>query len=276
MEPMSMVYEHQSALVTPNDYAIQKLLRETFPSTQIKIHQITPLSDHLHRMFTITLTNNTRFFLKLPPSTTTPILQYERNCLASEAAVLTLLSRDRFPSAHILHYDSQDRNLLNSPFLLTTYLPGSSYADIYPYLKQSQRSDIDQQLYTLRSRLSDLYISQTFGPAALVASGSGFSTWREAFNHMLERVLMDGEDITVNLPYIEIRDGLNRCGRCLDDVSEARLLIVGLGRRKEDVRIERATNDVVGLTGWSGALWGDIAFGDRSPSGTKVGVRELL
>lgn len=88
---------------------------------------------------------------------------------------------------------------------------------------------------------------------------------------------MDGEDMVINLPYAEIREGTKTWGKCLDEVREARLVVPRLGEAREDVRIERRTNDVVGLTGWGGAVWADVAFGnDESELTGKVGVRELL
>ena len=76
---------------------------------------------------------------------------------------------------------------------------------------------------------------------------------------MMDSVLMDGEDMTVNLPYIEIREALSVWGDLLDEVLEARLVVVGLGRR-ENVMIEKGTDDVVGLMDFGRALWGDVAF----------------
>ena len=93
----------------------------------------------------------------------------------------------------------------------------------------------------------------------------------------MQAILMDGEDVLVNLPYTEIREALMMWGEWLNEVRDARLVVVGLGRKREDVRIERGSNDVVGVMGWGGAVWADEAFWakGRCASG-QVGRRDLL
>ena len=103
------------------------------------------------------------------------------------------------------------------------------------------------------------YISPAFGSVALVASGHGFKRWREAFKSMLGSILTDGEDMFVNLPYTQIREQVARAESSLDDVQEARLIILDLGDA-DNVLVDERTKEVTGLIGFQKALWGDPAM----------------
>ena len=58
-------------------------------------------------------------------------------------------------------------------------------------------------------------------------------------------------------------------GKALDEVREARLVVLGLGR-SENVLIDRRTNGVTGLLDFGQAVWGDPALLEPDMcSGTK-------
>ena len=78
---------------------------------------------------------------------------------------------------------------------------------------------------------------------------------------MLESIMMDAEDMTINLPYHAVREAASSVVKELDDVKEARLVVLGLGR-PQNVLLDRRTNNVVGLLDFGQTLWGDTAFAD--------------
>lgn len=83
---------------------------------------------------------------------------------------------------------------------------------------------------------------------------------------------MDGEDMLVNLPYVEIRTAVAVHVKALDEIREAKLVILDLGK-PENVLMERRSNVVTGILGFGQALWGDVDFGDPRCCD---GVRKLL
>ena len=214
---------------------------------------------HLHGICKLRVTNGSHLVLKLSPSPNTSLLRHERYFLESEATILVLLKKTNLPIPRILRYDPRSIHL-GSPFLLSTHVPGISYADASPDLTRSECRDIELQLRSHSSTISH-YKSSTFGPAALVASNKGFSTWRESFKSMLESIMMDAEDMTINLPYHALREAASSVGKELSDVKEARLVVVGFGR-PQNVLLDRKTNDVIGLLDFGQAIWGDIAFSE--------------
>lgn len=90
----------------------------------------------------------------------------------------------------------------------------------------------------------------------------GFKTWREAFSSMMESIFVDGENVMVNLPYFQIRESISRWEIYLDDVQEARLVVLGFGR-PENVLINRRTNEVTGLLDFGRAIWGDADMSEQ-------------
>lgn len=214
---------------------------------------------HLHGICKLRLSNGSRLVLKLSPSPNTVLLRQERFFLESEAAILLLLKKSSLPIPRILRYDPRSTNL-GSPFLLSTHVPGVLYADALAHLNRSECRDIELQLRSLKSSISQ-YTAPAFGPAALVASNKGFSNWRESFKSMFESVMMDAEDMTISLPYHAIREAASSVSKELQDVEKARLVVLGLGR-PQNVLLDRRTNDVIGLLDFGQAIWGDPAFSE--------------
>lgn len=272
VDPLSMVYSTFPPYLSSSDSTIQEIVQDIFHSASVTIQQMEDLSGHLHRISTVHLSNGCQITLKQSPPTTTPVLQHERYCINSEVAIFSHLSRSNLPIPKILKYDERNHHL-GSLFLLTTTLSGISYASALPYLTRSEHEDISQQIRSLRTHIN-LQTSPhgTFGPAVMTAVGAGLSTWREAFKLMMDTVLLDGENMTVNLPYVEIREAVAVHSKALDGVREARLVVLGLGR-PENVLIERRTNDVIGLLDFGQALWGDVGFGEPDVC---VGLRGVL
>lgn len=257
IDHLAMVYDQFPLSLALDDSIIQKMLQDTLLHSCLTVIRTEHLPDHLHRICLVHLSNGSQLVLKLNPSPSTGLLRHERYSLETEASVLALLTNSNLPAPRALRYDRKGTRL-DSPFLLTTYLPGISYADALPYLTSTERREIELQLRSLIS-IANRYVSSTFGPVALVASNRGSVSWRDAFRSMVESVLMDGEDMRVNLPYIEIREAVTSWGKALEEVREAKLVVLGLGR-SENVLIDRRTNGVTGLLDFGQAVWGDPAL----------------
>lgn len=245
-------------------------------------HQLQTITGFLHPITLIHLSTTTRLVLKTAPSPQTPLLRHERLHLASEAKVLALLAKSALPLPRLLkHNNSHSTNsCLLWPYLLTTHLPGISYALARPYLTHSERQSIEPQIFSILTAISS-YTSPRYGPVALVAEGKGYSSWKEAFSSMLDSLLMDAEDMLVALPYGEIRYVLEMVGPELEQVTEASLIFglgvnshtseeIGDGERKlgsVEILIDRRSNEITGLVGLGGAVWGDATCGVRDGTG---------
>ena len=226
---------------------------------------------HLHHLLHLNLSNGYRLVLKVTPPPETVLLRHERRLLQSEFAAISALARTDLPIPKILKYESRNAHL-GAPFLLTSRLEGVKYADILPYMTRTERAGIERQIQILSSTISQ-HSNATFGHAGLVSSkAGGFTSWREAFLSMVDAVIMDGEDMMVNLPYFQIREAISRWENYLDEVNEARLFILDLGR-PENVLLNQRTKEVTGLLDFGLAIWGDP---DMACADGKTDIKSLL
>ena len=242
----------------PSDLSVlQKIIQTIFQSARITILRVEAFRNQKHPIRVLQLSDGSRLVLKTNPSSTTPLLKSERHNIETEAQVLMLLAGSGLPIPTILGYDPSGMTC-GSSFLLTGQLPGTPLSAMLPYLSRSERIEIHHQVSHSEAIMAQ-YISPAFGPVALVSSGHGFKRWREAFKSMLGSVLTDGEDMFVNLPYTQIREQVSRAEKSLDEVREARLIILDLGDA-ENVLVDERTKEVTGLVGFQKALWGDPAM----------------
>ncbi|KAL8716804.1 MAG: hypothetical protein Q9225_005896 [Loekoesia sp. 1 TL-2023] len=230
-----------------------------YPSTAVA--RVEDLSNHLHDISVIHLSTGSRLTLKAGPSPAALLLRHERLMLDNEAFTLQILARSNLPVPRIFKYD-RTGSRLGSPFLLTTFLPGASYAAVQESMTVAERVGIESQMRLLNAAISQHIpsASNSFGPVALAAANHGHRTWREAFEAMLESVLMDAEDLLVNLPYAQIREVLADSGGALDDVRQPFLVVPGLSDPR-NILVDQQTNSVTGLLDFGKALWGDWQIG---------------
>ena len=269
--PVTMAHPSSTPAPFSSDFSVlQKIIQHTFQSPRLTIQQIEELPNHLHRIRLVRLSNGSPLVLKLTPSPSTPLLRHERQCLETEALTLSLLAKSGLPTPRVLKHDSQGA-LLNGPFLLTTYLYGTPFVEVRPYISRADRLGIERQLRVLTNAISQ-HKSTTFGPVSLVWTGRGHKRWREAFLSMMESVLRDGEDMLVSLPYTQIREQVAKAERALDEVKDARLVVPAL-RNPRNLLIDGRTKEVTGLLDFGTAIWGDVEMGEEKDAG---GTRGLL
>ncbi|KAL8689633.1 MAG: hypothetical protein Q9218_004734, partial [Villophora microphyllina] len=250
-----------SYLQKSTSFPLQQMIQQTLPSPSVAIARVEDLPIHLHHVHIIHLANQSRLVLKASPSPTTPLLRHERQLLDNEALVLQILGRSDLPVPQILRHDPTSTRL-GSPFILTTHLSGTPYAEARKQLTGAEREHVEDQLRFLHATVSQHVSSaaRAYGPVVLVASNQGYGTWREAFGALLESVLMDAEDLLISLPYAQIRNEVARLESFLSEVKEARLVVLGLFE-PQNILIDRQTRGVTGILDFGQALWGDWQFG---------------
>ncbi len=92
---------------------------------------------------------------------------------------------------------------------------------------------------------------------------------------MFESIMMDAEDMTINLPYHELRAAASSVAKELHDVDHAKLVVLGLGQ-PQNVLLDRRTNDVVGLLDFGQAIWGDTALSEPELCHGRKGLLSVL
>ena len=264
-----MAQTSSPAVVSSDLVVLQKVVQTTFQSARLNIQRIEELPDHFYQIRQLQLSNGSQVVLKASPPATIPLLKIERQGLDSESFSLLILAKSGLPIPSVLRHESGGK-ILGSPFLLVSQLHGTSLSDILPIISRIDRMNIDRQISNFESTIAQ-YMSATFGPVSLVARGQGYRSWREAFKSMLGSVLKDGEDTFVNLPYSQIREQVARSEHVLDEVQEARLVILGLGNA-DNVLVDERTKTVTGLIDFKGAIWGDTDLGTGQASTSLRGL----
>ncbi|KAI4174472.1 MAG: hypothetical protein LQ343_002229 [Gyalolechia ehrenbergii] len=240
---------------------LQELVHQTMLYPSIAVARVEDCPNHLHEISIIHLSNGSCLTLKAAPSPLALLLRHERYMLDNEALTLQILARSSLPVPRPLKHDRTDSRL-GSPFLLTTFLRGSSYAELRKYMTVSECAGIERQMRLLNAAIGQHVpsTSSSFGLVALAAANQGHGTWKEAFKEMLESVLMDAEDLLITLPYAQIRDAQFKAGSALDGVREPCLVVLGLFDPR-NILIDRQSNSVTGLLDFGRALWGDWQMG---------------
>ncbi|KAI9710500.1 MAG: hypothetical protein M1820_002636 [Bogoriella megaspora] len=289
---MNHAFPHRSTPLSPPSTPeldnISKLVTQYIRGSA-GVHQIERIPGHLRRIYKIRMTDRSILILKLAPSTNVRQLRREHDALAIEATALQLLAaRSQVPIPQLIQHDPHDRTTI-SAHSLQTYRPGVNMSYLSTQLSSSQRDNIYRTLGTYFRQVSSL-AAPKFGSPNAVFAGSGFDTWRECFSHMLESVLRDGEDVLVNLPYDVIRYHMHKQSLFLDEVTEARVVLLEITNEK-NVLIDEQTKQVNGLVDLSEVVLGDpfmatafirpnLAFLEGYGSGpsqaTSETVRQLL
>ncbi|KAF2419755.1 hypothetical protein EJ08DRAFT_683531 [Tothia fuscella] len=241
---------------SPEFYSFQKLLRDIYQSSTISLQRVDRLKRHVHMVYTLRTADNSVFTLKCQPSRNTHLLRHEQKSLETEARVIDLIkSSSRLPVPQRISFDVHTINSIGAPYLLRSYLPGTPLSSLPLYLSPAELSSIDRALGSYFFSFTQIR-KNTFGLVDRVHAGTGHQTWSEAFLSLLEMVLRDGEDALVSLPYDSIRYHVARHKSLLDQIMVPSLVPLEAGGPR-NVLIDERSRQVVGLLGFSTAVWGD-------------------
>ncbi|KAJ5749035.1 uncharacterized protein N7511_010731 [Penicillium nucicola] len=248
-------------------HKLDAVLSLLFPST-VSVQHSQPIMGHVHTLRLLALSNGARLLLKGSPSSRTALLRRERSFLETEAQFLALLGTSGNPCIpQLYHYDPHGR-VWGSPYMIRQYMKGNSLLEMESRLTSRKRDDIDRHLGFLTSTIGQ-NAAPGFGSLQQVAYGAGRPSWREAFCTLFEGILRDAEDTFIHLPYLEIRNELNRLAPALEFVTLPRLVVVDFGQPSH-VLLNEGSDQVSGIVDFSSALWGDVLmaeiFANPSPA----------
>lgn len=228
-------------------------------------------STQLARLYALTMSDQSKLVLSLPPSLTVRLLRHETKTLHCEAALMPFVaasqrrqegrSSSRIASSSselaelipTLLRHSQNSKELGYPYSIFEPQDGVPLSTVSLYLTTPERRQVDVKIGTIARSLASLTSpSGRFGMASRVlpdldtsaassaSKSPGSKTWSEAFNILLESILRDGEDASVILPYDAIRAHFKRLAWRLDKVSVPRLVVLNLGD-EDNVMVERTS-----------------------------------
>ena len=222
-----------------------------------------PLSDS-HPTETATVNTNTSLdllVLKIAPPPNVRLLRHESTptpLLAIEAYLLNLLGQQMqgelglvlgvsIPVPRVLAYDDT-LTLLDSPFLLTTSVPGVPLDHLLAsgQLTAAQAKEVNMSVGRLLRAVNETHAGVGVGGWDGVwgmVTGQPGSSAQEWFIRHVEGLLGDGEDMRVLLPYEEVRRAVRKWGPLLDPSSHD---LNSLSTASEEVGNEEAAQEISG------------------------------
>lgn len=241
---------------------LRRLLRQVL-CKKVRIRQIEELhSSSVNRRYLLRFCDDSPpLVLTLPPHPEAKLLRIEQGLLEAELQLYSHLSRrTNIPLPRLLAHDLTSKSPVGLPFLLTSYSRGPSLSSADQYLSVVQQQSLDRHLGSLVFSLSCLK-NDSFGPICPSETRQGlYSTWRDAFCMIMESALRDAEDMLVSLPYQLIRHWSNTLSDALDEIREARLVLLNFGREanRSDLITDGAGTKITEVNIWGGwAVWGD-------------------
>ncbi|KAF8458261.1 phosphotransferase enzyme family-domain-containing protein [Kalaharituber pfeilii] len=245
------------------------------------------------------LGDHLKLVLKIGPQPDVRLLRYENTptpLLSIEAYLLNLLHQQQHtpnvyvPAPKVLAYDDT-LTLLDSPFLLTTYLPGTPLSELRARgaLTEEQLQEVE---YTVGRLLRVVNETRAGGGVGGWDGAWGMVTGQpcrgasEWYLEHVEGLLRDGEDLRLLLPYAEVRKAMRTWAKLLGAGPEHRndgaennsgktkaveeLALVNaldyppstprlciLDFSDSSVLVDPATAQVMGLIDLERAYWGD-------------------
>lgn len=217
---------------------------------------------HSHAVYLLGMSDGTQLVLKVSLSDSVSLMHHEKRSLETEGKVLSLLSSREIPYVpRLVKCNGPIDGIGIGSYLLRNSLRGTSLAEIEPSILTSEdRKRIDRQLGSAVKQIGQ-HTSSRFGIADAVLSGGGERTWKRAFAQLLEVLLFEAENKLITLPHMEIQKQTKRLIHALDDVTEARLVIMDIAKPCHIV-VDTSTRQMAGCTNFSSAIWGDVLFAD--------------
>ncbi|KAI9680814.1 MAG: hypothetical protein M1817_004254 [Caeruleum heppii] len=212
-------------------------------------------STSLNVSYLLTLSDGTQITLKLPPPASLMLLRHERRALEASVLLHELLDKHRgLLTPRLLSYDLSP-GTLGVPFLLCSHFKGSSLRDVARRLHPSEYDTLSYRLKRLLKAMNQI-TSPAFGTLSQVVAGTGSSSWHCAFSRLVETILRDAEDMVITIPYHQIRDHVARFAPYLDEVEEARLVLL-VSDPSTCLVVDEERLDIQGLVVDCPAMWGD-------------------
>jgi aminoglycoside phosphotransferase (APT) family kinase protein len=203
----------------------------------------------------VSLADDIRLVVKIPPGPAVPVLRYERGILGTEALYYRLAGRCRGVTVPaVIAVDATD---VSGGYLVMGYCPGTPWPELTPLPSGAERDELRAELGRQVASLHTVtgtgfgYPSGALGPLR--------KSWRAAFLDMVNAVLADAERFAVTLPRpaADIQDWFAGRAAVLDEVTTPVLVHFDLWDGNILVESDPAGRRIGALIDAERAFWGD-------------------
>ncbi|NIK69456.1 aminoglycoside phosphotransferase family protein [Paenibacillus sp. BK720] len=233
-----------------SDKEIGTIVREAFG---VSFRSAGELTDGWANMaYSIVLEDGRRVVLKIAPSADKRVMRYEKNMMRTEVEAMRLAAATPgLPVPRVYAYDASC-SIIGAEYFFMDFAKGTAMNKIRDSLSLDEREAIARELGGY-NRSINAYKNSFFG--SLQPEGRRKDNWAEVFEGMMEDVLADGKDASVELPvsYAEIEKEVLRYGELLVAVKEASLVHWDLW----DGNVFVHGGKISGLIDFERAFWGD-------------------
>jgi aminoglycoside phosphotransferase (APT) family kinase protein len=205
----------------------------------------------VHRLY---LSDGTHCILKIAPPPGVRVLRYEHDLITTEVQALQLVrERTELPVPAVLAWDDSCQ-ILSSPWFVMERCPGMLLSSLRRTLDADAQQFIDTQIARYLASMNGI-TGPTFGRPDATAPHD--ATWSGAFARLVDDLLTDATDASVELPAptAVIAELVASQSASLDRVTEPQLVHWDLW--DSNVFIEPDTLKVVGLIDFERVLWAD-------------------
>jgi aminoglycoside phosphotransferase (APT) family kinase protein len=204
--------------------------------------------------YRVTFAGGDRVVAKMAPTATDRLMTYERDILATEAAVYRLAAdHPGLLMPQPLLVDTS-RDHVATDVLVASHLDGVPWQSLTD-LTTDQRREVETRLGAYMTRLHAVT-----GPAFGYPASSALQapTWREAFARMVAAILDDAATWDVELPAGRMLEALERHGHELDVVTVPTLVHTDLW--EGNVFLDPETLEIVGVIDTERAIFADPLY----------------
>ena len=194
-----------------------------------------------------------KIVLKVSVSEKTPILSYEKVTMFTEVEVYKMIAeKTTIPAPKLLAYDFSRKHIPCDYFFMTA-LTGKTMNKVK--LSKENKDSIMRELadiFAQQHQIKGDYFGYFTGNKK-----EQYSTWREAFQHIMDMILSDAKSHGIKLPYDRYAKLLKEKAYCFDQIKEPILVNYDLHPGNIFLKEQGGRYVVEGVVDFERAFWGD-------------------
>lgn len=233
---------------------IRQLFKSAFGDKYI-LEGIVELKDgYFNTAYSITAKDGFKTILKVAPSKEIKLMRYEKNLMRAEVDTLNMIKeKTNVPVPKVYLYNSE-RDIIDNEYFFMEFINGIPLNKLKNSLSDENKEKIYKQIGVYTRQINNI-CGECFG---YISQGDRqFENWFDAFTALVEDVLIDGQEASVELPVsYEKLSGIIGSGKdILNNIVKPSLIHKDLWAG--NIFIDPISFEVTGIVDCERALWAD-------------------
>lgn len=196
-----------------------------------------------------------KIVLKVSVTADAPLLSYEKELMLKEVEVYRFINEQTtIPAPKILCYDFS-KKLIKCNYFFMTYLKGETMYKIYKKLTPENLDIIKKELGQYMAQIHK--IKGTYFGYFADEPSQQFTSWKEAYLHMIQMILSDGKKHRAKLPYERVERAILKNAEYLEEIREPRLVDYDLWAGNIFLIKNGNEYHIEAIVDFERAFWGD-------------------